>query len=433
MSHRLAPLQLFWLYTAFVLSCLGFGPVGYRDLNIWPLLTFIGAFLLLLSLGFAIGAGPQWSDSAEGAIASPPEPSFLRLLWPLTIWSVGSAFYSWLIPALSGQTVSLSAIGESYVEGYRGYVRGTATIDAAYIVTIFDQTIVTLTLLLGLGHLGTLKGALRAAVLFVLASYVLTNVLYTGKQKYLGDAVIFLGAILLISLARRRARIRFMTVMKATVGVLLVTGLFAEMLRQRYIAAGVDVENVIDKLHPLMTWDTDSVLFRLLGPQYGFAAGFFLIYFSNGLYGLSLSLSLPFEWSYFAGSSYSLGRIVEVGLDAPGGILAHTYPYRVGEVYGWGFDKWHSAFAWLASDLTFPGVLALTPFAGFIYARSWRHAVARTNPFAAPFFCYLTLGLMFIYSNNQLVHSLAGVFVLTFLFGAWTLHELKRPPTRTGA
>lgn len=434
MSYRLAPLQLFWAYTVFAFCCLGFGPVGYKDLDIWVLVRFIGPFIVFFSIGFRLGVGPRWPGSSTPAPAlQPVDRRILWLLWPLSLWAFGSSLYSWAAPAISGQSVSLTALGESYVEGYRGYVRGTATIDAAYIVTIFDQTIVSLTLLLGLSNFGRLSRWLRWVVVVVLASYVLTNLLFTGKQKYLGDAVIFSGAVLLIALAAQRARIRPRTVLAAVGGLLVTVGLFAEILRQRYIAAGVDIENAIDKVHPLMTWDTGSVLFRVLGPDYGFAAGFFLSYFSNGLYGLYLSLSLPFEWSYFAGSSYSLSRIVEIGLDTPGAILEQTYPYRVGEVYGWGFDKWHSAFAWVASDLSFPGILALSPLAGIWYGRLWKQAVGSTNPFAAPLFAYLSLGLVFIYSNNQMVHSLAGVFVLASLTFGWTVCELTRPPARTSA
>lgn len=78
-----------------------------------------------------------------------------------------------------------------------------------------------------------------------------------------------------------------------------------------------------------------------------------------------MSLTLPFEWSYFVGNSYSLGRIVEILFSANGAVLDHTYPYRVGQTYGWEFDKWHSMFAWLASDISFPGVVLLAPIFAF--------------------------------------------------------------------
>lgn len=426
MSYRLAPLQLFWAYTAFVFACLFVGPLGYRNLNIWLLIGFVGPFVLLLSLGYRLGVGPRWSEPGLSVHRAGVDRAPLTLLlWPLVLWSVGSSIYDWVTPSLSGQSVSLSTIGESYVEGYRGYERGSATINAAYLLTIVNQTIVTLTIVIGLSSLGRVKRGLRYAILFVLGSYVLTNLLYSGKQKYLGDAVVFIGAILLVALAVRRTRIRLWMIASGGVALILILGVFAEIIRQRYSASGIDPVNVMEKVHPLMTWDTNSVLFQVLGPKIGFAAGFFVSYFSNGLYGLSLSLSLPFDWSYGVGNSYSLGRIVEIAVDAPGAVLEHTYPYRVGEVYGWGFSKWHSAFAWIASDISFPGILALSPLAGFVYGRVWRQSVEGENPFAAPLFCYLSLGMIFVYANNQMVHTLAGVFVLAFLGIAWTIRQLS--------
>lgn len=424
MSYRLAPLQLFLVYTAFAFGCLFLGPISYRDLDVVVVVAYVSAFLLLFGVGYRLGVGGPWDPGDRSAAHQTPDRTLTRVIWPLLLWGVASSVYAWVGPALTGQTISLTELGESYIEGYRGYVRGTATIDAAYIITIFDYAIVTLAVLLGLGNFARLKGVARTATIFILSSYVLTNILYSGKQKYLGDAVVFLAAAFLVSLAVRRARVRVRTVVLTALAAVVVTALFAEMLRQRYTAAGIGLENVLDKAHPRMTWDTESMLFQFLGPEYGFASGIFLNYFSNGLYGLSLSLSLPFEWSYFAGSSYSLGRIVEIGFDAPGAILEHTYPYRVGETYGWGFDQWHSAFSWIASDLSFPGILALSPLAGFVYGRVWKRAVAGSNPFATPLFCYLSLGMVFAYSNNQMVHSLAGVFVLLFLLVSWSVREL---------
>ena len=165
----------------------------------------------------------------------------------------------------------------------------------------------------------------------------------------------------------------------------------------------------------MIDWDVDSFIVQVLGPGYGFAVGSVLFYFSNGLYGLYLSLTLPFEWSYLVGNSYSLGRIVEIAVGDPGLVLEETYPYRVGVTYGWGLDKWHSAFAWLASDIGFGGILLITPLFARFYARIWKEAVAATNIASGPLFLYLTLGLAFSYSNNQLVHAMSGVLVLIFL------------------
>lgn len=211
-----------------------------------------------------------------------------------------------------------------------------------------------------------------------------------------------------------------------TIGIFVLTAIlvffmFLEILRQRYLAAGIGLDNIYERSHPLISWDAESPLFIFFSSDYALALGSFLFYLTNGLYGLYLSLTLPFEWTYFVGNSYSLGRIIEIALSADGFILEQTYPYRVGVTYGWGFDKWHSLFAWIASDITFLGILFLTPLFSFFYARLWLQAIRASNPFAGPLFIYLSLGLIFSYANNQIMHSLAGVIVFVVLAAGWVL------------
>ncbi|MDT4856068.1 hypothetical protein FQZ97_904440 [compost metagenome] len=224
---------------------------------------------------------------------------------------------------------------------------------------------------------------------------------------------------MLINLAAKGRKFKMLTFCVAGIVSLLVFFLFVEILRQRYLAAGIGLDNIYEKTHPLISWNEESLVSSLVGEDYALALGIFLGYFTNGLYGLYLSLTLPFEWSYFVGNSYSLGRIVEIALSADGSILEHTYPYRVGVTYGWGFDKWHSMFAWLASDITFLGILLLAPLFSFLYARLWLQAIKASNPFAGPLFIYLSLGLIFSYANNQIMHGLAGVIVLAVLLLGW--------------
>lgn len=426
--YRNLPLCLYWGLSLLVFGSLVLGPISYRGLDYFVLFAFLGPFFGLFSLGYLVGARANFTITVQHRLSAARRcfSGHRRLLTYLLVWAVVSSLISWIRLLQTGASLNFSAIGQSYLDGYSGYERGSASIDATYVFDIFDQTIVNLALIIGIANYAWLGQQRKVMLLFAIASYLLVNVLGGGKQKYLGDIIIFLGSAWLIDAARRNRRIRVKTIVLVAVANFAAVAAFCEILRQRYVAAGIGVLNIGSKSSSLMSWDVNSVIFNWFGVEYGFAIGVFLSYFSNGLYGLYLSLTLPFVWTYGLGSSYSLGRVAEIILHKDGAILTGTYPFRVGEVYGWGLSKWHSVFAWLASDLSFAGVLVFTPFFAALYARVWRESVNSTNRYASPLFIYLTLGLMFSFANNQLAHSMQGVLVLLFLTVQWWRHRERR-------
>jgi hypothetical protein len=92
----------------------------------------------------------------------------------------------------------------------------------------------------------------------------------------------------------------------------------------------------------------------------------------------------------------------------------------VGEVFDWDLSKWHSAFAWLASDFTFPGTLVLFSLIGYLWAKLWVEAVVLRRRSSIILFSFLFLGLVFVPANNQLVHS-PGSLLATYGLLAYVL------------
>jgi hypothetical protein len=332
---------------------------------------------------------------------------------------VARACVNWYQLASSDAQFSFQTVGIAYMTVYQEYERGRAQVDFMYVINILDQALISLILVCSFYYYKVLSLRARMACIFITMTYALANMLQSGKQKYLGDVIIFMTFTFMVNVAVKGERLRTRSILRVGFIVLLSMMLLIEALRQRYAAAGIDLANIYIKANPLINWDHDSLLLSLVGEDYGFALSNFLSYFSSGLYGLYLSLTLPFEWTYFVGNSYSLGRIVEIIIGQDGIILNSTYPYRVGEIYGWDMSKWHSLFSWMASDITFIGVLFVTPLFSYFYARTWIAAIRCNRPFAGPLFIFLSLGVIFSFANNQLMHSLAGIFVLTVLLLAW--------------
>jgi hypothetical protein len=433
-GYRYLPLNIYVGYSIFVLSSLFLGPMKYKDLDYFILVSFVSVLVLLFWLGYVIGAHGEYRQRSN--CFESRSISYRRIkpfLAGLLAFGVISSIAQWYSFFDSGGGLSLSDIGDSYVKGYEGYERGQAKIDFFYILNIIDQALAGLVLLFSFYYFRVMGGAARYAFLFVVATYLLINVVGTGKQKYLGDVVIFGFFCMIIDLATKGQKFKLRTLAAVAVGAVFVFIMFVEVLRQRYSAAGIGLDNIYEKTHPLITWDDGALVLGLVSSDYALALGVFLSYFTSGLYGLYLSLTLPFEWTYFVGNSYSLGRIVEIVFSADGAILKRTYPYRVDLTYGWGFDKWHSLFSWLASDITFFGILLFTPLFSFLYARLWLEAIRASNPFAGPLFIYLSLGLIFSFANNQIMHGLAGAIVLVVLLAGWVLSRiLSRQHRSTG-
>jgi hypothetical protein len=421
LNYRYLPLTVYLSFALFTIACLFFGPVTYQGINYFLLMGFLGAFLVLFAAGYLWAVRGKFSISSEERIRASMD-AFAKVRgtfrW-LLLWSCASSVLKWITLFSSHASIGFDSIGDAYSEGYRDYVRGDASIGPSYILNIFDQTIVILAVIIGLAYYRSLPRKSRVGLQFVLASFVLANMLGSGKQVYIGYIAIYASVSALRYAAIYRKKITAKTVFIGLTATAVVLLAMVEVLRQRYEYAGVSLANVRLRSHPLMIWDVDSPLVKLVGQNYGLAIGYLTTYFTNGLYGLYLSLTLPFEWSYFLGSSYSLGRIVEIVTGNNGAIFERTYPFRVGDAYGWGMTKWHSAFSWIASDVGFVGILMLTPFFAAAYARIWKEAVNSVNPYAAPLFMYLSLGLAFSFANNQMVHALSGVLVLSFLVWKW--------------
>jgi len=430
-SYRYLPLNIYILYTFFVISCLFLQPIYYENLNYLLLLSYIGALLLMFSLGYISGAkgGLLFQPSMAGKTTLEAAQVYFpvrRILRLLILCSLFFVLQQWLEVLSSGVGLDLGKLGENYVKYYEGYERGRAVVNFSYIVNILSQSVLTLCLFLGAFYYKELPKYLRWTFLFVVISYILVNVIVSGKQKFFGDVVIIAMFCLFISMARCRKKIKFKSLVVVGVLSLIVLGVFVEILNQRYSAAGIGIYNISEKAHPLMEWDENSFWFELFGNDYGFAIGVFLWYFTNGIYGLSLSLSLPFEWTYFVGNSYSLARVVEIISGDNIAIIEKTYPVRVGVEYGWDLSKWHSLFSWLASDITFYGVIVLSFFFGFLYGKLWVYTVSYHNPFSGPLFLNLSLGLIFSFSNNQLMHGMAGVVTLAILMCGYFYYSLRK-------
>jgi hypothetical protein len=142
-------------------------------------------------------------------------------------------------------------------------------------------------------------------------------------------------------------------------------------------------------------------------------------YLTQGYYGLSLALERPYVPTYGLGGSQFLARV--------GSRLVHSpkfedrpYPMRVERADGWdAYGLWSTFYSWVASDVTFPGVLILMALMGRLLAMSWLDTLEGSNPFAVGAFAVLTLMVVYLPANDQLLSSGESTVAFVGLLALW--------------
>jgi hypothetical protein len=386
------------------------GPVRFVDFNILLLLQFKIPLIFLTCIGFMLGVKGRLLVYTNRSSLD----YFKRIYLPIVYLAAIVLAVKWLILLSSNVLSGWQSFGDAYHSVYEDYERGSAQLSFSYIFEIIQIAFISFSALICIASSFEPRPIfLKRIMFFVIFSFVAIPLLENGKMKYVGDFFIFYFAMLMVAVGQRKLRISLKMSLKVILAISLFIAVLAAILSSRYSVGNVDLANVADKIHPLMNWRDDSILIYIFGDIVGFGIGMLSVYLTNGMYGLSICLSMPFEWTYMFGSSYSLGRIVEYLVGQDISIVESAYPMRA-EAFGWGMDKWHTVYAWIASDYTFPGALIVAFLVAFFYGRVWLRVLQNSNPAAPIMFILLTLGMVFSLANNQLLHSLAGCFLVIF-------------------
>lgn len=412
-----APLKFFLAYLALTLALAAWGPIQYYMFPVGKTVLFMIAIMISLAFGYVYGVetGPRATRKNK-----PTNDSFVRGIFDfslaVSILTLGvSIAYS---VTSKGFSVDFSAIGDAYVDAYEGYVRNTGNYSLGFILYSFSLPFNYITYIFGFYYFPSLGKFRKILVVGFAVTSLLFYVLDSGKQKQIGDLMIFLFAVAALKYGVRRKPIQFKWMAGgAAVSVAGVIA-FVLVLGQRYGAMGVDAGNINQRVTSLIFIDFHHPIFALFGAKNGLFLSMFLSYLSQGYYGLGLALETDWHWTHFMGASYSVSvlanRVLGLEWEWPNTLL-----HQVGVNTGWDESKWHTVFTYFATDYTFPGTVILFGFFAAIYARAWLAAIRFENPFAILMFAYLTMGAFFMPANNQLLHSPGALFstiLISFLY-----------------
>lgn len=146
-------------------------------------------------------------------------------------------------------------------------------------------------------------------------------------------------------------------------------------------------------------------------------------YLTQGYYFLSFGFEQSFSFTYFLGSNVSLISIASlIGID----IEKSTYVFKLSE---YGIDptvQWHSAYLWLASDLTFYFVPFYIFLLGFGLSFSWIMATRSDDYLFKVLFIILGGYILFLFANTNFIASYFYIFIfaiflilLKFILMSW--------------
>jgi len=423
----LIPLKLLAVYIIIGVTLSFWGPIIYQDYEKLPVAAYMAAFLILFTIGYLWGAVTGQESSKQVNMSSKNHLLRKVLFWvKVSIIIIAFIQFANLILAITDGTLNLniSKMGEAYVQAYTDYERGKGSIRLSFLIQTLTYIPYLVTLILGAFYFKKLPTVYKIFVIFTYISIILLETIGHGKQKQLGDILVYLMITFLLKIDIMspvlRKKIFKKLLLLALVGVIsLVT-----VLSFRYAAIHLDASNINEKVHALMEYDLAHPVFQIFGGSIGFPLAVFTGYLSQGYYGLSLCMQQPFEWTYFVGNSYSLTVLLQRFFHVP--VDFHdTYPYRTSLITGWDDSKWSTVFTWFAGDFTFFGTLIFFSLVAFLYARVWIEAYRYKNPISIILFSMLTIALLYIPANNQLLHTPGSIIAIFYFIVLWIFKHKK--------
>jgi len=139
----------------------------------------------------------------------------------------------------------------------------------------------------------------------------------------------------------------------------------------------------------------------------GVLQGYF--YFTHAYKGLSEALNLPFKGTslFFGHSDFTIRNLANVFSDDE--MLNYSYHYRLYNEVSYPRSLWITAYAWIASDMTFIGSFFLLYFFGSLLASSWIRTLKAPTLISCSVFGWIIY--FFFQTNITFVPADLGAFI----------------------
>ena len=413
---RLLPIIFFIVYLNSSVFLFAFGPWDWpvKDgTKLYVFLTFAHAALFLGYFSAAFSkSGKYYGKLKVQHIVLVSLILNLFLLLPTSLFRSGS-----VIPNIEA---GLANPGEMYRISLEMRRQGGGVIEY---VRIILSPILSLLMPLTFFYWGKLKPIVRYlsvfSMLFFLAIYVAI-----GTNKAIADFILLFPCIILAGYFSGRLQFSRRRLIIIAVLVVFAFGSFFSFFSATMVSRMGTVENVATLPVLNLSADLENFTLKPLPDQVKNPAVALINYFTQGYYGLYLSLEKPFVPMFGVGNSIFL-YFNAMKINGMKEMKEMPYPMRLGED-GWdGMGQWSTIYPWIASDVSFPGTILVVFMIGYVFALSWIDTLKGSNPFAVAVFAQFLIMLFYFPANNQVMQSGENLFGFYGLLVVWLYTRKK--------
>lgn len=409
------PLKISIIYISITVILSIVGPIKYfgDGYKYWLVLPYMVGVCLCLSFGYYLGnkTKEKVRRYVGDKVIRKREERLLR--WSLSLSIISLLIELIYVISIGHFSLSLDSLGELYNTIIEDKV------NAALFIRFLCSAFRLIAICLGMYKYRMSSIHTKRLIIFNIFLYLLVFLFGYGNQKGVSDIIIYFALSLYI-VRLKAAKIASKKSIRVIVVVLIVSILlFSYMQYLRFEPMGINANNY----HLFSTgeyyYDTNHIIFKIFGDKLGFGlASIMAGYLSQGYYGLSLCMQLPFKWTYGLGSSYALTSILKkVGVT---GIYEQTYLNRMTERFRRsGLQSWNTIFPWLASDYTWIGAMLLFTIVGYFMAKSWKEVILHDNVISYVVFACIVIVIVFIPANNQIFHGYDSFISTWVMFILW--------------
>ena len=162
--------------------------------------------------------------------------------------------------------------------------------------------------------------------------------------------------------------------------------------------------------------DENNTIFKILPKGIQQSYLYIVSYLTQGYYHTCLAFDLDFKSTFFLGNNPAIVDLAKIfNID----VWPDTYMYRLSSKGVDPLARWHSAYLWYASDVSFYGVPFLLGFMGYLFGFSWGLILKKNDFLSKIVFIIFGNMLLFLFANNSYLSSVFYSFM--FILPIWYL------------
>lgn len=433
--RKLSPLKIFLIYWAFTLFLYAFGPfawVTFQPFLFWTFnILFISAFVLgwLLSEKTVVGRRVvEWTYEDDKRLIRRLGPLlYINLFYEVVNLFRTFLFANFNISALIQRIIfGISNMGDSYNSFQDNINVTSAGIVGGSVITLFNYVWDIWgfsTLIFGVLYFKKLRFHQKW---IATACIFLEIIAYLARGTNIGVfriVLIFLVFYYIKYMKSEKERTKknngrkTKLIILSVIAVVIIVQLFDKIMKSRggiaywqmswYNIGGIHINR-------------DSVFFKILPSGFHQLLVSLSGYLSQGYYGMSLTMRVP--WKPMWGIGYSMALQNLLGNFIPS-ISDASYQTRI-EQYGWdSYTQWHSMYSWFANDLSYFGVIFVMFLFGYVFHKALSDSLELNNPYAKVMLYYMFLMAVFLPCNNQIAQTTYILFSFFYVFVKWQLSK----------